>query len=91
MRLPTFLIYGAQRSGTTYLWTLLRSHPDIYLPAPWWPEPKFFSLPQAFAQGPEAYAARFADVGSALAIGEKSVPTWTHPRSLSASPGPCRT
>jgi LPS sulfotransferase NodH len=29
MRLPTFLICGAQRSGTTYLWTLLRSHPDI--------------------------------------------------------------
>jgi hypothetical protein len=73
MRLPTFLICGAQRSGTTYLWTLLRSHPDVYLPAPWCPEPKFFSVPQAFAQGPETYAARFADAGSALAVGEKSV------------------
>jgi hypothetical protein len=73
MRLPTFLICGAQRSGTTYLWTLLRSHPDIYLPAPWWPEPKFFAVPHLFAQGLPAYAEHFKEAGDALAIGEKSV------------------
>jgi hypothetical protein len=32
MALPNFLGIGAQRSGTTWLYTLLGSHPDIYVP-----------------------------------------------------------
>jgi hypothetical protein len=32
MTLPTFLGIGVQRSGTTWLHTLLASHPDIYMP-----------------------------------------------------------
>ncbi|MBX9948522.1 MAG: sulfotransferase [Candidatus Obscuribacterales bacterium] len=37
-----FFIAGAQRSGTTYLHTILTEHPEIELNQPWWPEPKFF-------------------------------------------------
>jgi hypothetical protein len=32
MTLPTFLGIGVQRSGTTWLHTLLDSHPDVYMP-----------------------------------------------------------
>ncbi len=32
MTLPTFLGIGAPRAGTTWLNTLLRSHPDVYTP-----------------------------------------------------------
>jgi GT2 family glycosyltransferase len=30
--LPNFLIIGAQKCGTTWLWKLLSEHPDIYIP-----------------------------------------------------------
>ena len=32
MTLPTFLGIGVQRAGTTWLHTLLNSHPDVYMP-----------------------------------------------------------
>jgi hypothetical protein len=31
--LPTFLVVGAQRCGTTLLHTILRQHPDVYVPS----------------------------------------------------------
>lgn len=37
-----FLVIGAQRSGTTYLHTLLEAHPDIAMARPTRPEPKVF-------------------------------------------------
>lgn len=30
---PTFLCVGAGKSGTTWLWEVLRHHPDVFLPA----------------------------------------------------------
>lgn len=30
--LPTFLVIGAEKSGTTWLFDVLARHPDIYLP-----------------------------------------------------------
>lgn len=33
MTLPTFLGIGVQRAGTTWLHTLLASHPDVYMPS----------------------------------------------------------
>ena len=36
--LPTFLIPGAAKSGTTYLAKILSSHPDVFMPPlkePW--------------------------------------------------------
>lgn len=32
MILPNFLILGAQKSATTWLWQMLKQHPEIYLP-----------------------------------------------------------
>ncbi|RKT44462.1 sulfotransferase domain-containing protein [Thiocapsa rosea] len=31
-RLPNFLVIGAQKSATTWLWSLLQQHPDIFMP-----------------------------------------------------------
>ena len=32
MSLPTFLVIGAARAGSTWLHHLLDSHPDVYVP-----------------------------------------------------------
>ena len=37
-----FFIVGAQRSGTTYLYTILDEHPEICMAKPIKPEPKYF-------------------------------------------------
>ncbi|MFC4403542.1 sulfotransferase family protein [Gracilibacillus xinjiangensis] len=37
-----FIIPGAQRSGTTFLYKLLDDHPDIFMAKPLKPEPKYF-------------------------------------------------
>lgn len=37
-----FVIVGAQRSGTTYLYTILDEHPEICMAKPVRPEPKYF-------------------------------------------------
>ena len=37
-----FFIIGAQRSGTTFLYHLLRQHPEICIAKPVKPEPKYF-------------------------------------------------
>lgn len=72
-RLPTFIIGGAPRSGTTWLYNMLDRHPEIYLAKPVRPEPKFFLLDDEYARGLTYYASRwFSDAGSARAVGEKS-------------------
>jgi hypothetical protein len=40
---PNFLIIGAQKAGTTWLFQNLQSHPEIWLPAE--KEIHFFDLP----------------------------------------------
>jgi len=37
-----FIIVGAQRSGTTYLYNILNEHPEICMARPVFPEPKYF-------------------------------------------------
>jgi hypothetical protein len=49
--LPTFIIAGAQRSGTTFLYNLCDDHPDIYMAKPCFPEPKFFHVDDEFDKG----------------------------------------
>jgi hypothetical protein len=72
-RLPTFIIGGAPRSGTTLLCHALERHPDVYIAKPYLPEPKVFLGPE---QGGERYRARyaelFADAGARPALGEKT-------------------
>jgi hypothetical protein len=78
MTLPTFLICGGQRCGSTLLWSICKQHPNIFVPDPWFPEPKFFSSTDLYGRGLESYAALFACAGPEhLAIGEKTV-TYLH-------------
>ncbi len=73
MRLPEFIIGGAPRSGTTWLYELLDRHPDVHMAKPVKPEPKFFLRDDEYGKGLEYYANRwFADVEDGKIAGEKS-------------------
>ena len=70
MTLPTFLVIGAQKSGTTSLFRYLQGHPDVFLPD--WKEPGFFVEEQTWSRGIEWYEAQFAGARGAGAVGEAS-------------------
>jgi hypothetical protein len=73
VRLPDFLIGGAPRSGTTWLYRLLDRHPGVYLAKPVTPEPKFFLVDELYEKGLAHYAETwFALAGPAQQAGEKS-------------------
>ena len=67
--LPTFLLIGAMKSGTTTLWSYLAGHPDVFMPA--LKEPNFFN--DHWHRGVGWYERLFAPAGGALARGEASV------------------
>jgi hypothetical protein len=72
-RLPSFLIGGAPRSGTTWFAAGLDLHPDIWMVKPFRPEPKFFLVDETYARGLDAYSrACFAHAPDVTALGEKS-------------------
>ncbi len=54
---PAFLIIGAQKSGTTYLYSLLKRHPQIIEPG--WKEIHFFDDDINFSKGKHWYYSRF--------------------------------
>jgi Sulfotransferase domain len=73
MRLPDFVIGGAPRCGTTWLYHLLARHPGIYMAAPPRPEPKFFLVDETYARGLDWYSRTwFAAAPPAAICGEKS-------------------
>jgi hypothetical protein len=53
--LPDFLILGAQKAGTTALYSYLRRHPAIL--GPWWKEVSYFD--RHFARGESWYRGQF--------------------------------
>ena len=70
---PTFIIAGAPRSGTTWLYHLLDRHPEVYMARPARPEPKFFLVDDAYARGLDYYLDTwFADADRFTAAGEKT-------------------
>ena len=70
---PTFIIAGAPRSGTTWLYELLDRHPDIYMAKPVRPEPKFFLVDELYARGIQHYFETwFRGAGAYTAAGEKT-------------------
>ncbi|MCH8883212.1 MAG: sulfotransferase [SAR324 cluster bacterium] len=72
-RTPCFIVGGAPRSGTTWLYRLLERHPDIHLARPLRPEPKFFLVDELYARGLGYYRERwFRDVPPGARSGEKS-------------------
>jgi hypothetical protein len=71
--LPSFVIGGAPRSGTTYLCETLDSHPQVTMASPYVPEPKVMVLP---ADSIDAYRERyrryFTPAHASCARGEKT-------------------
>jgi hypothetical protein len=83
--MPTFLLIGAAKSGTTAHWSFLRQHPQVFVPGI--KEPNYFAFDEGVKpafRGPgitindaaittrSAYEALFEAAGSARAVGEAS-------------------
>src|SRR3974377_2022144 len=73
-RIPDFFLVGAPRCGTTALYTYLREHPEIFMPA--LKEPNFFAdflgERRRIRTWPD-YLACFTEVHDENRIGEASV------------------
>ena len=61
LRLPYFIIAGAPRAATTWLYTLADRHPEIAMAQPVNPEPKFFLVDALYERGLAYYAATWFD------------------------------
>jgi Sulfotransferase domain len=71
--LPTFIIGGAPRSGTTYLAEVLSRHPEVFMPKPLLPEPKVFFGPRLSVEAyRERYRKLFAQANGHRLLGEKT-------------------
>lgn len=68
--LPTFFIVGAQKSGTSSLWSYLGRHPEVFVTGD--KEPRFFVEERAWRRGRSWYEGLFAAAGDARARGEAS-------------------
>jgi hypothetical protein len=67
------LVIGAQRSGTSYLRSLLDAHPEITMARPWSPEPKVFCDPALSTKGIAWYRdTYFRHVRDEQLLGDKS-------------------
>jgi hypothetical protein len=69
-RLPTFLVIGAMKCGTTSLYRYLAAHPEIGMSPR--KEIEFFSDDSNWARGGDWYREHFQDLAGALAVGECS-------------------
>lgn len=73
MAVEHFIIAGAQRSGTTWLYRRMESHPQICMAQPLRPEPKFFLREDAVTLGYSEYRERhFSHWRGQPVLGEKS-------------------
>jgi hypothetical protein len=66
--LPTFVVIGAMKTGTSSLASYLREHPQVFMTTP--KEPGFFSM--RWDHGLVWYENLFAEAGDAIARGEAS-------------------
>ena len=66
-----FFIVGGQRCGTTWLYKMLDSHPEINMAKPIKPEPKYF-LNNKNASKKEYLKYHFNGIDSGIVLGEKS-------------------
>lgn len=67
---PNFLIIGAQKCGTTWLWDMLNQHPGTDLSPK--KEIHFFSTSELYNKGNEWYYSHFRDLDPSKVIGEAS-------------------
>jgi hypothetical protein len=69
--LPTFIVIGAMKAGTTSLYHYLREHPQIFMPKA--KELDFFAVETTWRRGIDWYAEQFAGAGGdEIARGEAS-------------------
>ena len=74
--LPTFIVIGAAKCGTTSLCDLLGRHPDVFISTP--KEPHFFSRQKDTPETRFKYESLFSGVTTESAIGEGST-SYAHP------------
>lgn len=80
-----FFIIGGQRCGTTYLYEMLDSHPQIEMARPLRPEPKFFLREDLTGLRYQDYLAKhFQSDCTAQLLGEKSTSYIEHERAAQA-------
>jgi hypothetical protein len=75
--LPTFIIIGAMKAGTTSLWRYLSEHPDVFMAEE--KEPDFFVEEKTWGRGRGWYESLFADGEASVARGEASTSYTKHP------------
>ncbi len=75
--IPNFLLVGATKAATTWLYQRLNEHPEIYVPS--LKEVNYFS--RRYDRGKEWYLSFFADVKAEKAIGELSPSYFTSPET----------
>lgn len=78
--LPTFLIVGSMKAGTTSLHKYLNRHPNIFMSRP--KELDFFVEELNWSRGIEWYRKHFGGSGAALAVGESSTSYTKLPRYM---------
>ncbi|GAA4995731.1 sulfotransferase [Actinopolymorpha pittospori] len=91
MTLPTFVVIGAMKAGTTSLRHYLDEHPDIFVHrhdpirhaagrrGPFFDEPNFFVAEDNWRRGREWYESLFEGADRAAAVGECSPSySWAH-------------
>lgn len=78
-RLPTFLIIGASKAGTTSLASYLSQHPDVFMSSR--KEINFFDL--HYGEGVDWYRAHFVGAGDRRAVGEATPTYFLDDRALS--------
>ena len=76
-RLPTFIVIGAMKAGTTSLWRYLSDHPDVFMAAE--KEPEFFVAEKTWGRGRDWYESLFAEGTASVARGEASTSYAKHP------------
>lgn len=69
--LPTFIVIGARKSGTSSLWRYMAGHPDVFVPEHE-KEPKYFVEERGWPRGQAWYESLFAAAGAEQARGEFS-------------------
>lgn len=79
MTLPTFIVIGIMKCGTTSVAGWLEAHPDVFMTEP--KEPAFFSRPSRWAKGLGWYGTLFDAGRDTVARGEASTmytnPAWS--------------
>jgi hypothetical protein len=78
--LPTFLIIGARKAGTTSMYHYLQAHPQVFMPAT--KELRFFIPEKNWTRGIGWYERHFDGAYAARAIGEASPGYTRYPRSV---------